>query len=413
MGRLANPASKMATVNDLSEHFGISLSLPSVYRMMDLIDDKVIDNIQQKAYAATQGLFSEPIRVAFYDCTALYFESFTEEVKENGYSKDLKFNQPQILLAFLVTEGGLPLGYQVYEGSMYEGHTLKDAIERIEQKYRIKEITFVADSGMFSKENIQLLEGLQKHYIVGARLKNLPAVIQEQILDKQGYTTIKKGDNNEYSYKEIEYNQMRLIVTYNREKAIKNTTDREQAIERQMSKLKGSKSNPTWLMSNFGYKKFIKVEGTSTFAIDQEKIEKAERWDGIHGIFTNHRELSVEKVLEQYHGLWQVEESFRISKHDLRIRPIYHWTPERIKAHVAICFMAFTCARHLNYRIRLQKEPLSIEKTRQILTHVQLSILKDTHTGKQYGVPSLLTQEAKNIYHAVGLKITDVPFEIT
>jgi hypothetical protein len=75
--------------------------------------------------------------------------------------------------------------------------------------------------------------------------------------------------------------------------------------------------------------------------------------------------------------------------------------------------MVFTCARHLNYRIRLQKEPLSIEKNRQILTQVQLSILKDTRTGKQYGVPSRLTQEAKNIYHAVGLKITDVSFEIT
>ena len=145
----------MATVSDLAENFGIGLSLPSVYRMMDLIDEKVIESIQRKAYHAAQGLFSEPIRVAFYDCTTLYFESFIEDdLKQKGYSKDMKFNQSQVLLALLVTEGGLPIGYEVFEGSKYEGHTLKEAIEKIEKKYRIKEITFVADSAMFSKKRI-------------------------------------------------------------------------------------------------------------------------------------------------------------------------------------------------------------------------------------------------------------------
>jgi transposase len=124
-------------------------------------------------------------------------------------------------------------------------------------------------------------------------------------------------------------------------------------------------------------------------------------------------DLTATQIIEQYHGLWQVEESFRISKHDLKVRPIYHWTPDRIRAHIAICFMAFTCARHLSYRIRLQKEALSVEKIRQTLTNVQLSILKDKRTDKRYGIPSAISQEAKKIYHAVGLKISDVPFEIT
>jgi len=414
MGRLANPASKMATVNDLAVHFGIKLSLASVYRMMDLIDQKVIDTIQLRAYHSAQILFSEPIRVAFYDCTTLYFESFIEdELKQKGYSKDMKFNQSQVLLALLVTESGLPLGYEVFEGSTYEGHTLANAIEKIEQKYKIKEITFVADSAMFSKDNIQLLNSKDKKYIVGARLKNLPQKIQDQILDKQGYVLLKQDKEDEYSVKELMVNGQRLVVTYSRKNAMKDAADRQQSIDRLMAKLNKSSTNATSLISNFGYKKFIKVNGNSTIEVDQEKIEKAQQWDGIHGVFTNHMDLTATQIIEQYHGLWQVEESFRISKHDLKVRPIYHWTPDRIRAHIAICFMAFTCARHLSYRIRLQKEALSVEKIRQTLTNVQLSILKDKRTDKRYGIPSAISQEAKKIYHAVGLKISDVPFEIT
>ena len=415
MGRLANPASKMATVNDLEQHFGIKLSLASVYRIMDEIDDKVIDKIQDKAYKATQGLFSEPIRVAFYDCTTLYFESFIEdELKQKGYSKDLKFNQSQVLLALLVTESGLPLGYQVYEGSKYEGHTLKNAIERIQHKYNVSDITFVADSAMFNKDNLNLLNQLDKKYIVGARLKNMSQNIQKQILDKEGYTILKHDQDNEIFYKELIVNGQRLIITYNLKNAIKDSHDRKEYIEKLMQKLKGGTVKATDLIKNFGYKKFIRIEGENSISLDEEKIAQEELWDGIRGIMTNDMQLSVGQLIEQYHGLWQVEESFRISKHDLKVRPVYHWTPQRIKAHIAICFMAFTCARHLSYRLRIQKElNISIEKIRQTLVNIQLSILKDLKTGKHYGLPSTISQEARKIYHAVGIKLSDVPFEIT
>ncbi|MBN1340450.1 MAG: IS1634 family transposase [Bacteroidales bacterium] len=164
----------MATVVDLSENFGIELSLSSVNRMMDQIDEKTIFNIQQQAYLTACGIFKQKINVLFYDCTTLYFESFTEdELKENGYSKDMKFNQPQVLLALLVTEHGLPIGYDVFPGSQYEGHTLEKAVKKIEKDYQINDIVFVADSAMLSEENMKLLESMGKRYIVGARLKTM------------------------------------------------------------------------------------------------------------------------------------------------------------------------------------------------------------------------------------------------
>ena len=413
MGRIANPASKMSTVSDLSENFGIELSLDSIYRMMDLLDENVISKIQSFSYQAAREIFQSPIRVVFYDCTTLYFESFKEDdLKENGYSKDMKFNQPQVLLALLVTDHGLPIGYDVFPGSQYEGHTLRLAIEKIERTYQIKDIVFVADSAMFNDDNMKLLESLGKRYIVGARLKNLPVKMQEKILDKKGFANLRKAGEDQYSVKELALNGRRLIVSYNEKNARKDAHDRQKSIDKLLAKISKGGTNPTDLISNYGYKKFLKLKGEASIEVDNQKVEKAKRWDGIHGIISNHPELTPQDIIGQYRGLWQVEECFRISKHDLKVRPIFHWTPQKIRAHIAICFMALTCVRYLHYRVKTQYTPLSIERIRQLLVSVQVSIIKHQQTDTLYGLPSAIIQDTKKIYQTMGLKLSDVPFKI-
>jgi transposase len=166
------------------------------------------------------------------------------------------------------------------------------------------------------------------------------------------------------------------------------------------------------LISNYGYKKYIKITGNLEVDIDEEKLSKAASWDGLHGIITNKADLTAEEAIEYYHQLWQIEENFRISKHDLRIRPIYHWTKERIKAHIAISFMALVLVRHLDYRVKMQYKRLSPEVIRNELLHCQASILRDLSTNKRYCLPSQTTQEVKKIYQTVGKKINSIPFEI-
>ena len=117
--------------------------------------------------------------------------------------------------------------------------------------------------------------------------------------------------------------------------------------------------------------------------------------------------------LEGYHGLWQVEESFRITKHDLRVRPVWHWTPERIRAHIAIFFMAFACVRHLAYRVAIQKHRMSPEVIRSALVHRQCSILRCRHSGNRYVVPSKLTPAAEQIYATMGLSLTTTPYQLS
>jgi transposase len=380
--------------------------------MLDNVDDKSIKKINLIAYPSAKILFKEEISVVFYDCTTLYFECFTEdELKENGYSKDGVFNQPQVLLALLVTKEGLPIGYDVYPGSTFEGHTLEKAIEKIKNQYHVKDIIFVADSGLLSDENLKFIEEKQIGYIVGARLKNLSKSLQNKILQTEQYETEK--DNTYYQkIKTFQINNIRnLLVTYSKSRAEKDKHDREKVIEKLQEKLLKSK-NPASLISNYGYKKYLQVNGQATIGVNEEKIKESEKWDGLAGVITNCKHLSNNEIIAHYHSLWQIEECFRISKHDLKIRPIFHWTPRRIKAHIALCFISLVCIRHLMHRVRIQYQSMSPESIRQELNDVQVSILKHVETKEMFVVPSKVTTHAKRIYQTVGKKLSDVPFRL-
>ena len=409
MARIANPESKRRSVRLLEQDFGIVLSLEKVYRMMDQLDDKKIDKLQSCAYQGTQNLLAEPLNVLFFDCTTLYFESFKEDdLKQNGYSKDCKFNQPQVLLALRVTREGLPVSYEVFPGATFEGHSLIPVHNKMKAKYHLDKVVCVADRGMLNKDNLKAIEDAGAYYIVGAKLKQLPQAQRAQILDKTAYRPLTDGG---VTVQELIHNKRRLIVSRCPKRADKDQYDRQKTVDQLIKKI-GKSQNPKVLLNNYGYKKFLVIKGKTELTIDYDKIEAARHWDGLHGVITNLPDVSHEEVLSHYRGLWQVEESFRITKHDLKIRPIYHWTPSRVRAHIAIVFMAFTCVRHLMYRVKLQYQPLSAAVIRNALIHVQHSVLKHKRTQHRYVIPSTVSPEAKKIYQLMGLKASTMPYQL-
>lgn len=411
LARIANPISKRATVDKLEKNYGITLNLDQVYKMMDKLDDNAIERLNDLMYNHTLQLFKGKIDVIFFDCTTIYFESFNEDdFKKNGYSKDLKFNQPQVLIALMVTKEGLPIGYKAFAGDTYEGHTLIPALAELKKKHNLDKVVYVADSGLFNTNNLEELESLENkkfEYIVGARLKNMPKNIKAQILNLDHYTTI----NKEFKIGQFYYKDKKLVVSYSAKRARKDANDRKKAIEALKKKLQKHKSPKNYL-SNFGYKKYLTVEGKSNFSLNEEKIKEDSRWDGLHGVITNSKNLSNQEVLNQYTNLWQVEEAFRITKHDLRIRPVYHWKPRRVKAHLAISFMAYSLVKHLAYRVKLQYKNLSPEKIRMHLVNVQTSIVFDKKKKIRFGLPSRITLEARKIYHAFAVKRKATPYII-
>ena len=415
MARLAKPCSKRSSSELLERDFGIAIPLIKIYRMMDKFTEERIKEIQDLCWRYSKGLFIGEIKVMFYDCTTLYFESFTEDdLRKFGFSKDHKFNQGQILLALMVTQEGLPIGYEIFPGNINEGKTFKQAIEKIKNRYKINKVIIVADSGLLSQENIDLLEKEEYDYILGARLKSLTTEWQNKVLFRTDYMRIEKDDDilqittYEYTVKRT------LIVTYSSKRAEKDRRDREKAIEKLQQKLKNSKK-PESLISNYGYKKFIVVDGKAQIRINEDKLKKEVLWDGLGGIFTNikKKDMKVTEVLNQYHGLWQIEESFRINKHDLRMRPVFHWNPDRIRAHISICFMAFALIRFLQYKIKLQiKESLSAERIKRELYSIQESILKDTTDHKRYVIPSKPSEDAIKIYKSMNMRRDVKPFTL-
>ena len=413
--RLATPTSKRGAVSLLANDFGVHLDLQQVYRMMDRIDEKVIEEIQTCAYQMTHSLLPGKATVVFYDCTTLYFESFeSDELKQNGFSKDGKHNQAQVLLALLVSDQGLPIGYAVFPGSTFEGHTLVPVLEKIQARYQLQEVVLVADSGLLNTTNCQELEAKGYNYVLGARLRNLPQELQNTILNPDNYHTITPQETKEdiQSIGDFTHKDHRLIVNHSAKRARKDAHEREKNIEKLQKRLAKNKSTKTFL-GNSGYKKFLDLSRPSVVKVNEERVAAEARWDGLCGIMTNIKDQEAQGLLSHYRGLWQIEACFRVQKHDLKIRPIFHWTPQRIKAHIAICFMAFTAQSYLRYRLRQQFESFSVEQIKESLKRVQASILREQASNRCFAVPSHLNEVACKIYHLLGISRTSTPCEIT
>jgi len=429
LARIAQPDSKSASVDILANNFGIKLDLSKVYRMMDRLDDTAINRLNKLSYDTTKKLFNDTIDVIYFDATTIYFESFTEDegedaIRKNGYSKDLKFNQPQVVLALMVTKEGLPIGYEAFSGDTFDGHTLIPSLKILRDKYDIDKVVYVADSGMFNNDNLEELEKLEEHafnYIVGARIKNLSKDIKAKIIDMSNYKKL----NDEIKVANFTLdNGRKLVVTHSTKRAKKDYNDRAKGIEKLKKKLlkdKSVKSN----LSNQGYKKYLQLEDASqdsnnthskcdlNIIIDEDKIKADAIWDGLKGLIVNEKStLSNEEILTQYNNLWQVEESFRITKHDLKIRPVYHWKPRRVKAHLAISYAAFMLARYLEHRVTVQYKKLSPNRIRNLLLGVQTSLLVSQEKKIKYGLPSNMKIDTKRIYNLMGVKRKSTPYII-
>ena len=373
--RLASPCSKLKAKQILDARFSKTHDLDSIYRMMDKLYPK-IGELKKKTFEHTKSIVPETIDILFFDCTTLYFESTdTDEMRQFGYSKDHRFNTTQVVLALATNSDGLPIGYELFEGNKAEVKTLLACLNSWKQLFNIQSVCFVADRAMMSDDNLTILEQENYQYVVAAKLRSLPKKITSDILSEKNYRAQMINDDLGW-VGEFNYQNRRLIVSYKTARASRDAYQRSQIIEK-LKKRIGAKGDTKKLISNQGVKKYTKSENSMT-TLDQDKIERDTAWDGLHGVITNIRTEDASAILAKYGRLWKIEESFRINKHTLSMRPIYHFKPERIKAHIALCFMAFSVLRHMEYRIKLTQK-ISLESMLDELMHVQASRLRKTN----------------------------------
>jgi transposase len=375
--RIIEPASKLRTIELLMRYFEIAYAERTVYRLLpQLIAHK--DDIEEAAYQTAKAHFGESFALVLYDVTTLYFESQEPDdgLKARGFSKDDKSKQPQIVIGLLVTSQGFPLRHETYKGNTFEGHTMLNVVRQFQERHPDSKPIIVADAAMLSQENMQLLETDGYQYIVGARLANTPRAFIESIT-----STLKRQDSKavRLPYPNRSYS---VICAYSEKRAKKDRREFEKQIARAHESI--ARKGPVKRV------KFVKKSPhhKDSFALDEELKEKAEKLLGIKGYCTNIPEevLSNTQVIDYYHELWHVEQAFRMSKTDLKTRPIFHYTHDAIKAHVLLCFMGLMMGKFLEI-----KTGLSLQRVRDILWNVHEAHIKDTLTGKCLTLQTNLT----------------------
>lgn len=359
IARLAFPLSKLKTIEYLYRFQGVKLDIDAVYRFLDKLNNRLKVQVEQISFAHTLKVLGGKVNIVFYDMTTLYFEASDEDdLRKTGFSKDGKHQNPQIFLGLLVGLGGYAIGYDIFEGNIYEGHTLIPFIEKTAAKFDLDKPVIVADAGLLSNSNILALEGKGYEYIIGARLKNEPEIIKKKIQAKKltDGQMIKIPKNG----------QTRLIITYANNRAAKDEHNRKRGLQRLEKRIKSGKLTKSNI-NNKGYNKYLKMQGDVTIEIDYEKFWKDNAWDGLKGYVTN-TNLSDKLVVENYKNLWHIEKAFRMSKMDLRIRPIYHRLRHRIEAHICISFTAYSIYKELERLLSQEKSKISLKKAAE-LTH--------------------------------------------
>ncbi|WOE68848.1 IS1634 family transposase [Hydrogenimonas thermophila] len=342
------------------------ISVYSVYRLLDKIfSTQLKEEIEKCIFNHTLKLLNEQLVVSFYDVTTLHFESENEDdLRRVGFSKEGKLNRPQIQLGLLTTLEGYPLAYEVYEGNKFEGHTLIETLENFQKRFDIKSKPIVvADRGMLNNCNLIELDSKGYKYIIGSRIKSLKDSLKEQIAN---LTFVSDSETKEITLDEEiickEKNKIkakrkiaqRLILSHSTQRAKKDRYLREKAIKKLKEKIEKSKNVTKSDLKLSHYAKFLDLDDNCTieFKINQEKISQDEKLDGIKGFITNDISLSHQEIIEHYKNLWQIERAFRISKTDLRIRPIYHRLQDRIKAHILISFVSYAVYKEFERRLK-------------------------------------------------------------
>lgn len=353
IARVSQPGSKHATVDYLKSYYDEDIDLNHIYRYMDKLYNTQMELAQQISVEHTRKIFGGKIGLMFYDVTTLYFETAQRDVlREPGFSKDGKTTESQIVLGLLVSEGGYPLSYSLFNGSQYEGFTMIPMIDDFKQRFDIgDDFVVVADSGLMTRTNLTLLQQAGYKYILGARIKNENESVKQWIL------SLDKIDGSSYEY--IRQNGERLIVNYSEKRAGKEAYNRQRGVARLKRAYKSGHITKQQV-NNRGYNKFLEISKDIEVCISEQKIAEDCKWDGLKGYITN-TDLDAKRIIAEYHGLWVVERAFRISKGTLEMRPMFHFTERRIEAHICICFIAYKLYKELERLIDINRISMSVD----------------------------------------------------
>lgn len=369
IARIVEPTSKLDSIRVLGELGVRRLSKNRLYRCLGQI------TAQDYRTTLVNHCFTHAaskITLVLYDVTSLYFEVQKEDdYRKPGMSKERRL-EPQIIVGLLVDQHGFPLGLQSFEGNTAETNTILPVMEEFKKQHNIPNITVVADAAMLSHKNLEALSTAGYTYIVGSRLRKIPYDIAEyrktrELTDKQIITMQFEGEQ-------------RIIYQYKEKRAALDRRNIEKQIAKAEKIVRGTIPNKKT--------KFLSVTMKEK-RLNQALIDKAKMLAGIKGYVTN-LNASDEDVITAYHQLWHVEQSFRMSKSDLKARPVFHHKRNSIEAHLTIVLAALAIGKVIE-----NKTGMSIRRFVRTLKPVRSGTV--VINGKEYEAEAELSTEVKSL----------------
>jgi len=404
LNRLMDPQSKIQVAEwakeDVYEPRFESLQPHHYYRALDFLADHK-STIEEQLFLAGADLFNQELDIVFFDTTSTYFEGRGDgDLAQYGFSKDHRPDRKQVMIGLLMRRDGIPIAHEVLPGHTSDIKAFLQTIQDCRHRFNIRRIVMVADRGMISKSTLRALEEAGYEYIIGSRMRRVKEVAEEVL--RRGGRYQKVSHNLEVKNVIITDDETlddrRYVVCLNPEEAERDAKVREDVLDRLKAKLKeGAKG----LVGHSGYRKYLNFD-KDTVTINEAKIQEEARYDGKYVLRTN-TELPTAEVAQAYKQLWMVERAFRELKGQLKLRPMYHWTDDRIRGHVMICFLAFYLECRLRQRLQELNPALSYSKVLRDLGRIKAVRL--TVNDKEFIARTDLKGDSYQAFKAVGVKV--------
>ena len=350
-----------------------ALELQHLYRAMDFLEANK-DAIEKAIYFRMADLLNLDVEIVFYDTTSLHFEVDEEDrgrgerdevhgslaagrkaypaLRERGHSKNGRFDAPQIVVGRAVTRDGFPIRHWIFPGNTVDVTTV-ERVKKDLQGWRLSRCVFVGDAGMVSKANLETLARGGGKYILCMPIHRGGEVARDVITRPGRYQKV--ADNLEVKAVTVGDGERRrrYVVCYNPEEAERQKKHREQVLKELEAEIDGLRTprgsshskRVCDLRASGRYGRYLRLTRGDLPRIDQAAVAAAERLDGKFVVYSNDDTLSAADLALGYKQLQRVEIAWRSLKSGLKLRPVFHWAPHRIHAHVALTVLALLLER--------------------------------------------------------------------
>ncbi|MDR0627672.1 MAG: IS1634 family transposase [Bifidobacteriaceae bacterium] len=367
VGHIVFAGSKLRTIRRQGELFGVpGMSQDSVYRALKHIG-RAQAEVQDAVHRNVTGKWGREATLAFYDVTNYHFTSDTEmSPRRKGCSKQHQ-TTPIVQMGLFMDSAGIPICYKLFDGNIPDCVTLEPILAEVKARFGLDRIVVVGDKAMNSQHNTYTLAQAGDGWIFYKSARGASKKAKKWLVDPAGWVTdpatgvrtkskteprvVRDHDGNSRTVTE------KIVARYSPVYAARDAHVRAKMAAKAEAMIKDPAS---WRASNKkGSKKYVrevKVDPSTgeiadadapTLVLDQERLARDAELDGLYMVCTSETSLTDQEVSAKYHELWQIEENFRVSKTDLKARPVFVWTAESIEAHFLICFTALAVVRVL------------------------------------------------------------------